>query len=131
MLKFLDFIIYMVTMKLYGDYEMPLNLFIDSNNMVIGVNSDLDRFYVGKIGEKCKRDGEEVIPINLYFADLHEGVDYLGNDACHQKGLQNYYGYVFFKSNGNKAYLFGAYGDNYQEPCYHIVMVPCLVKLKS
>lgn len=101
----------------YGDYEIPLNLFIDSNNMVIGVNSDLDRFYVGKVGEKCMLGREKVLPINLYFVDLHDGEDYLGNDVCHQGGLQNYWGYVFFNGKGNKAYLWGAYGDNYQEPC--------------
>lgn len=89
----------------YGDYEIPLNLFIDSNHMVIGVNSDLNRFYVGKVGEKGMLHGEEVVPINLYFVDLHEGKDYLGNDVCHQEGLQNYWGYVFFKGKSNKAYL--------------------------
>lgn len=93
----------------YGDYEMPLNLFIDSNNMIIGTNDRLNRFYVGKVGEKYRRADEEVAPITLYFMDHHKGKDYLGHDACHQEGLQNYYGHVYFICDN--AYLWGAHGE--------------------
>lgn len=91
---------------IYGDYEIPLNLFIDSNNMLSGVSADKARFYVGKVGEKGKND---TAPITLYFMDHDKGEDIPGYDVCHKEGLQSYFGYVSFF--GDKAYLFGAYGD--------------------
>lgn len=96
---------------IYGDYEMILYFRIDANNMIVGINSDKNRFYVGKVGEKEKRgDGAIIAPITLYFTDHHMGKDYLGNDAIHQEGIQTYLGDMYFYDK--KACLWGAHGSN-------------------
>ena len=95
----------------YGDYEMPLYFRIDSNNMIVGINADKDRFYIGKVGEKEKRgDGEIIAPVTLYFIDSHTGKDYLGHDSIHQEGIQTYLGEITFYHN--RPYMFGAHGSN-------------------
>lgn len=95
----------------YGDYDMPLYFRIDSNNMIVGINEDKNRFYIGKVGEKEKRGGGEIIaPVTLYFTDHHTGKDYLGNDTIHQEGIQTYLGEIYFYGNG--TYMFGAHGSN-------------------
>lgn len=97
---------------IYGDYEMPLYFRIDSNNMIVGINEDKNRFYVGKVGEKEERgDGQIIAPVILYFTDHHTGKDYLGNDSIHQEGIQTYLGEIYFYDK--QACLWGAHGSNW------------------
>lgn len=97
---------------IYGDYEMPLYFRIDSNNMIVGINADKNRFYIGKVGEKEERgDGQIIAPVTLYFTDHHTGKDYLGNDSIHQEGIQTYLGEIYFYDK--QACLWGAHGSNW------------------
>lgn len=58
-----------------GDFEMPIHFVIYPNNMVIGMNSIMNRIYVGKIGEMANSvggiEGKTEAEITLFYMDVN------------------------------------------------------------
>ena len=83
--------------------------------MLLGVDANHTRFYVGKVGEKRVLSSYEVdAPITLVFMDLHQGKEQPGLEVIHEEGIQKYQDYLTFCDDG--AYLWGAHGKLSERP---------------